>query len=127
MSYDEKHARWSPLWVALWVANTSVLTWLVPRLTMRLWLAWAVVLFLVPEFIGLARHHDALPPLTYVVRRYVPRWVPTSVTFGAAAWFAATWVPHAEHPGLVAVGIAAVAGWMTNHWDVTYDDPHEDT
>jgi len=121
VSYDEAGVRWLPAWIALWVWNVIALAVLAPMLKPGAWLAAFFVLFLLPEMIGLRRHRDALPPLTYVVRRYVPRWVPTAATFAAGAWLAVLWLPMAAHPALVAVGDAAMVGWLTNHWDVTYD------
>lgn len=122
MTYDEANARWSKAWVLLWLVNVVVLAALAPFMVPRRWAAAFALLFLLPEMIGLLRHHDALPPLTYVVRRYVPRWVPTAVTFGCGAWLAEMWVDRADHPLLALVIIATFVGWLTNHWDVTYSE-----
>jgi hypothetical protein len=91
----------------------------------------AFFLFMIPEMIGLIRREDSLPPLTYTVRRYLPRWIPTAVTWAVAAWMFYVWcipvdgMTQAQHPLLAAIAIFGVAGWLTNHWDVTYDGPPE--
>lgn len=116
-------------WVALWLANVIGLTALLAfGVSPKAWSAAFLVLFLLPEMIGLLHRGDRLPPLTYAIRRYVPRWVPSAVTFGVGGWMAYAWLAgkhRAVHPVLVAAAIAAMVGWLTNHWDVTYDGPGE--
>lgn len=115
MSYDEADVRWSGVWVALWAFNVLALAVLAPFLPMFHWLAAFGVLFLLPELVGLRRHRDALPPLTYVTRRYVPRWVPTALSCAAGAWLCLLWPAP-----LFIIGAAGMVGWLINHWDVTY-------
>ena len=123
MAYDEHDTRWSPAWVVMWVVNMLALVGLelygVAPVT---WGSAFLALFLAPELVALRRHKDALPPLTYVVRRYVPRWIPTAVSFGIGTWLAVAWWPRVSHPLLVVIGIASFVGWLTNHWDVTYSE-----
>lgn len=121
MSYDEANVRWNKAWLWLWVFCTVELVALAHFLTPGAWLAAFFALFLAPELVGLRIHQDTLPPLTYAVRRYLPRWIPTAATFAGGAWLAMLWVPTAKHPAVVAVVIATFVGWLTNHWDVTYD------
>ncbi len=45
------------------------------------WIAWALA-FGFLEWRGLAHPSDGLPPLTQVVRRYVPAWL----VFGGIGW-----------------------------------------
>ena len=118
MSYDEARVRWNPLWVFLWVCNVVALAVLAPVVPLRTWASLFAGLFLVPEMIGLVRHQDSLPPLTYVVRRYLPRWLPDLLTFAAGAWLAWLWRADVPAPQ---IAVAGMVGWLTNHWDVTYD------
>lgn len=63
-----------------------------------LWAAWAgltLAFFAVLETIGLRRKGDAWPPLTYVIRRYLPAWL----------FFA---------------GLGALVGWLVWHFIATY-------
>lgn len=118
--------RFNQYWVALWAINCVILvSMLYAGVSPMAWFTAFVVLFLLPEMIGLRRRGDSLPPLTYTIRRYVPRWVPSAVTWGVAAWMAWVWClgpeASAEHPLLVFIAIIGTAGWLTNHWDVTYD------
>lgn len=118
-------AKFNPYWVALWAVNTLALAVLAPRLTPGAWVAAFSVLFLLPEMIGLVHRGDSLPPLTYAVRRYLPRWMPDMVTFAAGAWVAWLWIPIAVHPLVCAVSVAGFVGWLTNHWSRTYEGPGE--
>jgi uncharacterized membrane protein YiaA len=115
-------------WVALWAGNVAILLALFAGGISPLgWFAAFVVLFLVPEMIGVRVRGDSLPPLTYATRRYVKRWVPDAVTWAVGAWMAYAWcipvdgVTKAQHPLAVFVAIFTMCGWLTNHWDVTYD------
>lgn len=126
--------RW---WIALWVVNTlALLGYFASGASPLAWTTAALVLFLLPEMIGVRVRGDSLPPLTYAVRRYVKRWIPDAATWGLAGWMAYAWClphwdgtawlpPQAEHPLLVFSLILGVAGWLTNHWDVTYDGAGE--
>lgn len=123
MAYDEADVAFSPAWVVLWVWNVAALAvYAALHFPPRDFAASLLVGFLLPEMVGLRRHRDALPPLTYVVRRYVPRWVPTAVTFGVGAWMAFAFLPVVEHPAVVGSAIAGLVGWLDNHWAVTYSD-----
>lgn len=115
MSYDEADVKWSGWWTLLWGINVLALLVLAFHMDVEHWIATFMALFMLPELVGLRRHRDSLPPLTYVTRRYLPRWLPDLLTFAGGAllavlyptpWF---WILDA---GLV--------GWLTNHWDVTY-------
>ena len=114
--------RW---WVALWTANTVLLGGLIlANVRPSTWLASAVALFFIPEAIGLARAGDSLPPLTFVIRRYVPRWAVDAAVFGFGAFAAMTWW-SSPHRTAVIVAIAATVGWLINHFDVAFDGPGE--
>lgn len=113
-------ARYSRAWVALWVASCAALLALVPALGVWHWLTVALVLFGVPEVIGLLRRDDAFPPLTFVLRRYVPRWLTHTAVSGAWGAVSAYWLGF---PRPWAVGaLLALYGWLGDHFDVTYDD-----
>lgn len=110
--------RW---WVGLWALNTVVLAaLLVATVTPAVFLSAAVLLFFVPEGIGLHHRGDSMPPLTYAIRRYAPRWTVLPVIWTASAWSALAWSER-PHRVFILVAIAGIAGWLTNHFDVTFD------
>lgn len=119
-------ARFNGWWVAMWVASCAVLlAMFVGGCSPAAFVTAMVVLFGVPEAIGLVHRGDSLPPLTYTVRRFVPRFAPDIMTVAIGAWMAAVWIPTAHHRALVALAIGGTVGFLLNHWDVTYDGPGE--
>lgn len=119
MSYRlERPRRWSRLWVALWAVDVGVLVPAAFLLPFRRWSALAALLFGVPEAVGLLRRGDPYPPLTFVVRRFVPRWACFTLLYGLWAAASAWWLgfPHPERLG----ALFALLGWAQNHFDVTY-------
>jgi hypothetical protein len=115
MSYDEADVKWSGIFLTLWIANVVALLGLAFVLDLGHWVAAFLALFFVPEMVGLRRHRDSLPPLTYVVRRYLPQWMPTGLTWGFGALLAVLF-----HNPLFWIGDATMCGWLTEHWNVTY-------
>lgn len=123
-------AHFNRYWVGLWAFNVVALAALAQVLRPGAWAAAFTALFLLPEMVGLRQRGDEYPPLTYVVRRYVPRWVPDFVTFAIGAWVGGLWLgiggqSRTEHPMVVLVTVASFVGWLTNHWSVTYAGPGE--
>lgn len=116
-------ASWAKPWVAMWAVFTAALLGAAFFLPFAYWAGATVVLFGVPEFIGVRHRGDRFPPLTYVVRRYVPRWVVDTVVWGFAGAAGGSWFGFA-HPWRVGA-LFALVGWLTNHFDVTYDGPGE--
>lgn len=111
-----------PWYVAMWVVNVLILIGLfVAGWGPGRWATAAFVLFMIPELIGLRTEEDALPPLTHVVRLWVPRWATYAVTGMAGAWMALVWWQVAVHPLLVEVAIAGVTFWLVEHWHDAYD------
>jgi hypothetical protein len=54
------------------------------------WIAWALGtlgVFALLEWRGLRREGDEHPPLTHVIRRYVPAWLFFAGFGGFAVWF----------------------------------------
>lgn len=118
-------ARFNPFWTGLWAVNTvALVALLIMGVTPAVFLAAAFALFIVPEAVGLRKRGDSLPPLTFAIRRYVPRWCVDTVVYGLAAWAAVTWWSRPHHV-LIVVAIAAIVGWLNNHFDVTFDGPGE--
>lgn len=107
----------------MWVVLTAILLVSAFFLPFPYWAAAVLVLFGVPEAIGVRRRGDRLPPLTYVVRRYAPRWIVVPVVWAFAGAAGGSWFGFV-HPWRLAA-LFALVGWLTNHFDVTYDGPGE--
>lgn len=117
---DEKM---SPVYVGLWIVAVGILLGaLVAGVGPLRWATAALLLFLLPELIGLRRDDDSLPPLTHVVRLWVPRWLIQALSLAAAVWMAVAWWPKAEHPLIMVVCVAGIYGWLQDHWDTVYDE-----
>jgi len=102
------------------VATTLIVLALTPVLSFK-WFALAALLTFGPmEGYGLFRPHDPYPPLTQVIRRYVPRWAAFPAIYGvtASAGGVCLKVPQPARLGL----LFALVGWLTTHFDTTFDD-----
>ena len=116
------YSRW---WIVLWAVNVAVLVaMLAAGAEPAEWLSAAVVLFGVPEFIGLRVQRDKLPPLTQAIRHYVPRWVIFPVIGASCAWAVIAWWSRPHHVGITIL-IAGIAAWGHDHFDVTFDNAPE--
>lgn len=115
-----KFNRW---WVLMWAFNVVVLVVLLAsHAKPAVWLSVAAVLFFLPEWLGLRVSNDQWPPLTQVVRKYVPRWMVYPALGAAATWAIIHWWDRPHHV-LISVIIVAVAFWMADHFDTTFDQP----
>lgn len=121
MSYDEADVRWDRAFVALFAV--AALAWLaaIPFVTPRVWVLGAGGTFALLEAIGLRRHRDRLPPLTYITRRYLPRWL-TATLVGFFAGLAGGYWFGMAHPIQLA-SLFALYSWLEEHFDVTYGGP----
>jgi len=109
-------------YVAMWVVNVLLLLGAFAYgVTPTQWFTGFVVLFLIPELIGLRSDTDALPPLTHVVRLWSPRWLTYTATGALGGWMAVAWWPQAVHPLVVEVAIAGMVFWLVEHWREAYD------
>jgi hypothetical protein len=111
--------RWARWWVWLWgsVAITLlVLLWVIP---FKWWGLLAGIGFGTMEGIGLLRDDDAYPPLTHVIRRYVPRWLAFTLIYGILGGAGGHWfhLPNATGVGF----LFGLLGWLTAHFDATFD------
>lgn len=115
--------RWARWWLYLWgvvAIGLLVALFFVP---FRWWVIAAALGFGIMEGIGLARHGDPYPPLTYVIRAYVPRWVAFATIYAITGAGGAVWL-GVRRPWRVAA-VVALLGWLTSHFDVTYDEDLE--
>jgi hypothetical protein len=110
---------WARWWLWLWgvvAVGLLVLVFLIP---FRWWAVAAGVGFGVLEGVGL-RADDPYPPLTHVIHRYVPRSLAFTAIYGFMGGAAGVWF-KIPRPWRVAL-FAALLGWLTTHFDVTFDE-----
>jgi hypothetical protein len=112
-------------WMVLWALNVLILAGLLAISVLpAVWLTSAVLLFGIPEFIGVRVSKDANPPLTQMIRHHVPRWGIFPAIGAASAWAVVAWWPRPHHV-LITVLIVAIGCWGVDHFDVTYDNEPE--
>ena len=114
---------WSRWWVMMFVGIAVVLLGAAFVLPFYHWCTAAAVGFGIPEAVGVWRKNDRYPPLTYIIRRYAPRWFAFPLIYGLFGAVASYWLggPHPFRMG----SLFAVLGWLTNHFTVTYEEAGE--
>ncbi len=135
VSAQEK-AGWKVWWQWMWVVTT--VTWIPIAFLYpitgkgKVWVhpTWTIslvaflALFLLPELISVRKGDDALPPLTHMIRGYLP----DDLVFPAmyllvgslgGRWFGFSFTRYA---GLGV--IAAILGWLTIHFTMAYMGPN---
>ena len=127
--YSEQRDRWHPLWKLMWILSTP--TWIAIAFIYsiteagRQWIAPTafILLFPVPELVSIRRRDDRLPPLTHMIRGYIDDdFAFPSIYFLVGAlggrWFG---FPVTRFVGLGF--IAAILGWLTIHFTLSYLGP----
>lgn len=118
MSYLRER-RWARWWVLMWAVLAPLLVVLAFFVPFHVWLLATTIGFGVPEAIGVART-DAYPPLTYVTRRYLPRWLAHTLIFGAWGTVVSYWLGFGRPFAFGA--LFALLGWLQDHFDDVYED-----
>ena len=113
---------WSTWWVLLFGAvAVGLLIAVCLRAPFQYWAPLAALTFLPMELYGLRDASDPYPPLTQITREWCPRWLTFLLIYGFAALAGGTWFHFHRRWWLAALG--ALLGWLTAHFDVTYDAP----
>lgn len=119
-----KTVPFSTWWLALWAITASALLTSLFFLPFRWWLLATVLLFGTMEGVGL--HTGApYPPLTDVIRRYLPAWAAFPTIYALLVWAGARWF-HWSHPLDVGV-LAGLGGWLTIHFYEAYSSSNTPT
>ena len=122
MAGEPGTVRWARWWLWLWgaVAVGLIVLALTPVLSFKWWAVAALIGFGSMEGYGLYRPNDPYPPLTQVIRRYVPRWAAFPAIYGITAAAGAVWL---EFPQPARLGLLfALVGWLTTHFETTFDE-----
>jgi len=110
--------HWKPWWVIYWLVASPALIVSAFFLDFAVWVALAVLGFLVPELISLIRQDDGYPPLTHTLRHFVPNWVAFPLIYFSLGAVGAHWLEFDEP---IRIGLLmGLLGWLTDHFTVTY-------
>lgn len=117
------NTRWARWWIYLWALVAAGLIVMIFLLPFKWWAFATVLGFGTMETIGLMRRDDAYPPLTHVIRNYVPRWAAFTAIYGYTGAAGGVWFgfPRPERLG----ALFALLGWFTTHFDVAFDREKE--
>lgn len=116
----ETPGTWSRWWLLMWAVIVSCLLAAVPGLTVREWLSVATVAFGVPETFAVLRQSDPYPPLTHVIRHFLPQWAAFTLIYGAFGSIASHWLGFAQPLRMGA--LFALLGWLTSHFETVYEE-----
>ena len=117
---DAVDMRWSRPWLIAWGVVAVGLLAVIPFTPFWWWAGFALVGFGGMEGYGLWRPHDAFPPLTQVIHRYVPRTIAFPLMFGIWGAALASWL-HTARIWRFFLALA-ILGFITTHFDVTFDE-----
>jgi hypothetical protein len=111
---------WKTWWIWLWgVVSVGLLVSVWFRAPFMAWSLAAVATFGVMEAIGLTHAQQGFPPLTQVIREFVPRWLAFSLIYASTGVAGATWFRF--HERLELALLTGLLGWFTAHFDTTFD------
>jgi hypothetical protein len=113
--------NWNAAWVLMWLVTAPALVVSAFFLEFRLWMAAAILGFLVPELLSLVKRKDSLPPLTHTIRHFVPNWLAFPVIYVALGSVGSHWLDF-QRPFAVGA-LLGLLGWLTDHFIVTYAQP----
>jgi hypothetical protein len=114
-------------WLWLWgvlAVGLIVAAFFIP---FRWWLLPFAVGFGIPETIGNVWPHDGrYPPLTDVIRTFVPRTFCLAALGALLGAAASSWGLFPRTPLWGVALFFGVVGWLTNHFIQRYDEPASD-
>lgn len=111
---------WSPIWLVMWVVIVVFLATLAFIASFSVWALTATVVFGIPELFAISKHGDSYPPLTHILRHYLPKWLTYTSLFAYIGTLGAYWF-GAKHPTRMGALIGLV-GWLIAHFDTVYDE-----
>ena len=110
---------WARWWLWLWGGVAVTLLVLTFFLPFRWWALAAATGFGTMEGVGLIKPDDPYPPLTHVIRRFVPRWIAFTAIYAFTGAAGSVWLRVSTPLRLGA--LFALLGWFTTHFDVAFD------
>ena len=114
--------KWSNFWVVgFGVVAVMLLVSVFFRVPFMVWSLATLVLFGTMEGVGVAKVSDKCPPLTDIIREYIPRWLAFALIYFMVGMAGGTWFRFAHRWGLAL--LAGLLGWLTAHFEVTFNAP----
>ncbi len=113
--------NWNKLWVAMWILTAPSVVVSAFFVRIWLWIPAAVVGFLLPEMISIHKEDDSLPPLTHMIRHFLPDWMAFPLIYFSLGSVGAHWL-NFHRPAAIGV-LMGLLGWLTDHFTVTYAKP----
>lgn len=101
-----------PITLAFTVAVASVLEW-------YWWVPLAIVTFVAPELYAIAREPSATPPLTSIIRRYVPAWAAFPVLAGCTGFVTTALLNDSAGLSIAVFSSSFIVGWGIEHFMTT--------
>lgn len=114
-------ANWSRWWVRMWIVTAPLVLVSAFYVAFRLWVPVALIGFLVPEIISIRKQSDSLPPLTHMIRHFLPDWLAFPLIYFSLGSVGAHWL-NFQRPAAIGALIGPL-GWLTDHFTVTYAKP----
>lgn len=116
--------EWNILWLLMWLVFSAALV--VLAFNLPFWPEWAVMtipLFFIPEGISIWKQRDSLPPLTHLIRHFLPNWLAFPLLYFLVGSIGARALDFGYPRNLHVGGLFAILGWLTDHFAVTYAEP----
>lgn len=113
-----KVAVFKTWWLYLWAITATVILTSLWFLPFHWWAVLTFVTFGTMEGIGIYVS-GPYPPLTDVIRKFLPAWVTFPAIYALVTWAGTRWFhwPHSLGVGL----LAGLLGWFQQHFDGKYD------
>lgn len=108
----------TPIWIAIAFIYSITETgkqWIAPTAF--------IVLFLVPELVSIRRRNDRLPPLTHMIRGYIDDDLAFPCIYFLVGALGGRWFGFPISRFLGLGFIAAMLGWLTIHFTLSYLGP----
>ena len=121
--HASKPKHWSGLWLLMWAVTSPTVVVGAFYLRPSKWLPLMIVGFLIPEVISVAKKKDGLPPLTHVIRHFMPDWFAFPLIYFGVGSVGANWLYPEGHVARDVGCLFALLGWLTDHFTVTYARP----
>lgn len=123
---------WKRAWVRYWLISSVgwvSLAFILPVewIWFSVWFVVFLAFFFVPEMVAIREPHDDRPPLTQVIRHFVPDDLAFPLLWGLPGAGAGRWLGLLPWWRFFFCGVVTgLLGWFTTHFTVTYarPDPH---